>query len=831
MTQTVKSIRKTGNLLKLLPKDFRKTKKDQLILDILESKRSLEEKQVLLLQRAQVKSFRLARKATSKTLKRIQKQLATILSSKKHEGKPHYYLFKSWFVDDNKKQLLSQLIYSMSQLALMREEMTQQSFIYWVGEKFLAKIIQAEKKQKLETIPNTGPGELYFRGSTFKIEILKKLVAKRSTALGRQLTNNSLSLAERKEIRKEMENLKKVRGQLGSGTIGRSTGIAGYGFVSWTDKIFLGNIIAEVLSNSGVIKFIKRYKKANVVELTEPVVSIPRDIGLEYDCVLPFIDCNGFDISDSVNQSEFTVTWKGYCEYDSQDSLYEDSLIHVDDLKKPSVSKDIVKTLKRQINQPFMVNTALLYKILETPDSLKEALMSFLSAKDKDIVACAQYRDIHEYLSSLSDEASKIEGVNKYKQYELKTVQFFSTIKIAILFRNYKLYFPVRLDFRGRLYTVGWPLNPQGNKSFTRKLLRFIDSFMYENDATGQCVQLWSILSNCRLGLQYTGLVHIHIGEPFISRDINPGRPDLYSYLTNRYSCLLEEEISSWEFAKDSNKQKIKNLIHAIAVRNTVKRAVMGFFFGEGRISRAEQIKSIAKTEYDSISGNQENNQFVYRKDGRNNFKNSAILRFAFLLEKLISQELPEVNVFQLKFKKLIKEIQNLKATEGKVNLSWHQSFSMTNAYYMKQSKRARIDSRMMFYRYTFDEDGNPVLDTGKFNASLLANFLHCGDAMLVQFVLESFHVENSDILTIHDAFYTCKEHTEFANKAYIQAIKKLFADDPIRQIVSINGLEWSNISEELQVYFDQKHRERTFCIDRELKATDVLVTTPPQVC
>ena len=579
---------------------------------------------------------------------------------------------------------------------------------------------------------------------------------------------------------------------------------------------------------------VKRYKKASLVKLTESAAFIPQDIGhlgLEYNCILPFIDCNGFDISDSVNQPEFTVTWKGYCEYDSQDSLYENSLIHVDDLKKPSVSKDIVKTLKRQMKQPFGVNVTLLYKILESPSSLKDALTSFLRTIDTDIVVCAQYEDIHQYIASLPDQASKMNGVNKYKQYELRASQFFSILRTAILFRNYKLYFPVHLDFRGRLYTytLGRSLHPQGDKSFTRKLFRFIGSSMYKNEATGQCVQLWSILANCRLGLQCTGLVPI--GEPFISRDINPGRPDVYSYLANQYKQLLEEEISFWEFTKKDNKQKIKNLIHAIAVRNTVKRMVIGFFFGEGIISRAEYILSTAKTECNSIIEGRENELVLYKKNGLDKSKNNAIIRFAFLLGKLIWQEFPEIIVFQSNFRKLVKEIQHLKATKGKVDLTWHPSFSMTNAYHSEQPKRVGIESRMLFHRNIFDKDGNPVLDTGKFRLSLLANFLHCGDAMLVQFVLEAFHAENYHILPILDAFYTCKEHTEFANKAYIQAIKKLFADDPIRQIVIINGLEWSNISEELQVYFDQKHRERTFCIDRELKATDVLVTTPPQVC
>ena len=67
---------------------------------------------------------------------------------------------------------------------------------------------------------------------------------------------------------------------------------------------------------------------------------------------------------------------------------------------------------------------------------------------------------------------------------------FYQTLKIAILFQEYVIYFPWFLDFRGRAYSVGWPLHPQGNKLLARKLLQFDDSPMTEQDVHAQGIQL-----------------------------------------------------------------------------------------------------------------------------------------------------------------------------------------------------------------------------------------------------------------------------------------------------------------------------------------------------
>ena len=241
-------ILKTRNLLNLLPKQFRKTTQDQLILNILESsKRSLEEKQVLLLQQqTQFKSFKSARKAAvlkarPETFKSIQEQISILISSKEHVAKPYYYLFKSWLGNNNKKQLLCELVYSMSQLALMREEMTHQNFVYQIGVKFLSEVIEIEKKEVC-TIPNMGPGELYFRRNIFNKGEVQNLVTRRLRSLVVQSRNSSLSLLEREELLGEMETLKRVTYQIENySCIVDQSAKNDYGFTTWTDNISLGN--------------------------------------------------------------------------------------------------------------------------------------------------------------------------------------------------------------------------------------------------------------------------------------------------------------------------------------------------------------------------------------------------------------------------------------------------------------------------------------------------------------------------------------------------------------------------------------------------------------
>lgn len=855
-----------------------------------------------------------------KDINKILLALSTIIESDNHIGRPYYYLFKNWFESDFKKEHLASLIFSMIQVGLKQQRnafrkyeknkeinmeeileqgekkeaanylssndnldkaiVTEANFIYLVSKSFLNTFLQLDigfKRQEIEKskgnlsknskeIPDKIKNEVKFKNNKFDIQTVIKHIGRRNQGLASQKKGSGLTSKELSLIDKEIEKLKQISKELrkrNSSVIYKTPELTKlsvselklyYGFITWKDQIELGNVIKDLLLQLGYIEKFSRERQSDIIQPSSYLLQ--RYNNWVENTLLPIIDPTGLKIETCFPP---TVVWKDSNNY----IYYEDPLIHQRSnlVQEIEIKQERITTLQTQMQQIFIIDDKILYEILESRESLTHELIKFIrsnSLKPKeDIERCINFSNYEEY------ESAKPLNINKqiwnwyYTLYKLQAVEFYQTLKIAIMFRKYKLYFPLFLDSRSRLYTQGWPLHPQGRKEFTRKFLRFEGSNMWENDVHAQGLQMWAILANEHLILQYTGLLSVKEGECMVKRK-KTDRLDLYSYIGLEYNDLLKKEIESWRFGDQTNIEKVNKIIDLMTQRNLSKYLIMCFVYSEGTKSRAKRILSndLIKEQFNLLS---DNTNYVFEKNGKL-YKNKymIIIILAELLVKLMNDKFPKIQEFQRMFIKLIKAIQkfktdvelkeqsehelnwrdynykwvnqketikNLKANirnskNSQIMLSWHHTFKTENVYQLEESKYVQLGVAGTYRRVTFkrnitDENSKPILDPKKFRSSVLPNFLHCGDAALVHFVLKEFHKSNRCIWTVHDAFYTTEESREFARQAYLKAIKTLFEEDPIKQFVCANNLEWSDIPVEFQKFFDRKHFERRLLISQ----------------
>ena len=74
----------------------------------------------------------------------------------------------------------------------------------------------------------------------------------------------------------------------------------------------------------------------------------------------------------------------------------------------------------------------------------------------------------------------------------------------------------------------------------------------------------------------------------------------------------------------------------------------------------------------------------------------------------------------------------------------------------------------------------------------------------------KSYQQKNKDVLTIHDSIWLPADsliEQNFASGVYLRAVKELFLDnDPIKELVKVNGLLWDDLPSDLIKFFEKNH-------------------------
>lgn len=117
---------------------------------------------------------------------------------------------------------------------------------------------------------------------------------------------------------------------------------------------------------------------------------------------------------------------------------------------------------------------------------------------------------LHE---KIHDDFNKLENktryqINKYKSLKSKKLLQDNILQLANLFKNVDIYFPVRLDQRGRLYCISSYLNYQST-SLAKSLLLFVKPGNIKRDKPADVNLLKVFGANCYgNGIESTKLLY-----------------------------------------------------------------------------------------------------------------------------------------------------------------------------------------------------------------------------------------------------------------------------------------------------------------------------------
>lgn len=505
--------------------------------------------------------------------------------------------------------------------------------------------------------------------------------------------------------------------------------------------------------------------------------------------------------------------------------------VHSKDKRSYSwVPKDIVKNINYLQGQAFQINESTFSFIKQ---DIFLALKEFLFEKDHDIIDIIKYENNTLYLYNFSEYLnSQLEKVidkesfvkdqkkvqiclNNYLTLYESVVEFFFIIELADVLRKRKLFFQAFFDNRGRIYTHGYPLSPQGNclskflldfytenvveetvklREFTQQELnqnRGSDFFEYVKtelnlksyislDASCSGISIISGLIGYKLGLIKTNvLTELQEGEE--------RKEDYYSLILDKIKRTIADDIQKAPKGLDAS-QSLRLLGHCFT-RDFVKRWVIRYIYGETGFTRYKELQDVFYK--------RKKRSCLRENDELSDFEKALIKKYSFEFNQFICLE---VNEFVQFLKNSFNEIKtdekpyikicskaNLKSFFSIIYISIREKSKMKWRYLFSSvvdsEEKILKESQFIYYKVT------DKLDSRKLNRTILSHFIHHLDSVLLNNVVKQCRKQNLKIFTAHDCFMVESKNVEKLKVFYKNAfIEELFLNDPIKAFLLENS-------------------------------------------
>lgn len=480
------------------------------------------------------------------------------------------------------------------------------------------------------------------------------------------------------------------------------------------------------------------------------------------------------------------------------------------------VPENVLKNLNYLQKTCFKINsTALQFVVL----NFKKCLSEFLYDRDLDINEIIKedqkktliILNFDDYLMqnniilhNLTENASSslIETKKKELQHYLQRhstfinsiIDFIFTIEIASVFENKKLFFKLFFDSRGRVYSNGYPISPQGNI-----LSKFLLDF-YENN-TELYVEKFQDYMNFK-GAEFYEKSHelINKDKSYKSLDASCSGVSIISGLvgykngllktnvlkdktTNQkedyYALVLSRMCESVNLIKNDS---IKTILLNCFTRTFIKGWVMRYVYSEGTFSRMIELKRIYIIEKNKIFKNikitEEEYQIIshYAMEFPK-FVCSPIVHFIEFLKKSIMEKR---NTNKSCYLKLCSK-QNLNsffsiiciAKKEKAMMKWKRIKNIKNPITHKVENIV-IESKFIYKKLTDN------LDSQKLARCVVPHFIHHLDSLLLNYVVSKCREQKISLFTAHDCFFVLPIHEQQIKDFYAEAfLTELLKNDP----------------------------------------------------
>lgn len=437
-----------------------------------------------------------------------------------------------------------------------------------------------------------------------------------------------------------------------------------------------------------------------------------------------------------------------------KDRIFKFNMYHINcecGLRKEHtiIDEAVISTLNYLQSQPFVINRDSLNHVIENPSLYLEEFDEY-----KDIFIPLKYENIDLYLKELN-EIDKQKAKKKYYKGKVLLDLFIKTIIFAELYKDEKIYFNTYLDWRGRIYYNGYPLNPQSYK-LCRRLLKLENAnIMCSFDVTASGFQIIGLLKCDLFLLQMTNFK-------------NKIDKDIYEYIMDKYKEYINKELNHDEYPFLLSSEFNKKIFN----RKFIKNLAMCLIYTEGNFSRANKIEEMLANTSLNIS----------KKD---------LMKLASLFKSCVYKSIPSVSDISKNFSLLLKNISQNKLIYLK---SSNNHISTVLSYPKQKIKRIRITK----YPISLVGKTNPIIEKknlyvnivpyknniSKIKRALFPNFIHQVDSLILHKVIQKAKEKKISLYTIHDCFVSDIKNKEILNEIYKEAcIDVVIIDKPLQTL------------------------------------------------
>jgi hypothetical protein len=380
----------------------------------------------------------------------------------------------------------------------------------------------------------------------------------------------------------------------------------------------------------------------------------------------------------------------------------------------------------------------------ENLEKILTSLQSYLEKEEN--LTFFKYESISDYVKA-QPRAETASDNQHYKYcaglYAIELMKFrkaVTTLFLAILFKELKLYYVVYADFRSRLYRRGWPLNPMGN--ILSKLLLKIDG----PDET-------TALDACASGFSIYGMLTGDKKLLELTRILKNENTDFYLHML----AFLEKEIP---ILKSLTRFTGETLIS----RDYLKNILIPFMYNEGIKGTFKTLEGIEQLR-DQVT--------AHIKD-----KKDPVFYLASQIRKNLDLCFPNVP----KIKAFLNKIVDCNFENRSLNLMDQEAngYITSKMYYpevIEQGIRVSLWKDQTWAKIQAIKQPR-TLDKNKCKVAVAPNLIHSLDAFLM---LETVHIlkkKKIPVSTLHDCFIVQKCHRKETQLAYQEAVKLLMKND-----------------------------------------------------
>lgn len=499
----------------------------------------------------------------------------------------------------------------------------------------------------------------------------------------------------------------------------------------------LGNFLYQGMVHASILE--EMYgDHISLSEYSREILLISQAINLSHPSIVPYML-----YSDGKKYYPYSIN----CDED----IYE--MIHLND---SSGIRDSMTTIHDNGYSAINYSQSMAYTICvktlcDVESDLCSEFREFCKLSKDSELLCFKYDNVEDLIGSQQDQyMSLVEKRMKIKLWDesnMSLLFFLHIVVTANIYSHRRLYFRNFYDWRGRLYIDGYPISPQGCK-LSRKLLKFHgEERVVGLDVTASGFQIIGMLMGCEKTLKSTRFFHVR-------EDVDIYEKSLSDFLS---VICLKKEFSRYSPAFD---------------RAFYKNLLMCFVYSETSYSRSkkiiDQILSICSIQIPFSVG----------------------LKLSKIIVECFNKENPKI----FEFMEIMKDSARLINKNKKVMIFGTKSEFMkcVSVYAKQQTKRFSfvnfVDKKIS--KVSLRINKNPLqFCTLKNSSSIVPNFIHHLDSLILNKVLLECEKRHIKIFTVHDCFYVPEYHSNQIKEIYYECCELIFSRPQLKYFIEENEL------------------------------------------